>query len=147
MNQPAPPQGYRTAQISRPPAPSDDYATFWQRFAAFFFDVLVVGIGYSIVIAAFGLEEPTVSYGRIVLLAAYFGIGNGLGGTPFKRLSKLEVVDIDTNEPIGIGRGFLRYIGSMVSGMLLFLGYLWMIWDGDKQTWHDKFAKSVVVKR
>jgi uncharacterized RDD family membrane protein YckC len=25
------------------------------------------------------------------------------------------------------------------------LGYLWMLWDKERQTWHDKFANSVVV--
>ena len=27
----------------------------------------------------------------------------------------------------------------------LFLGYFWMLWDREKQTWHDKMAGSVVV--
>jgi uncharacterized RDD family membrane protein YckC len=25
------------------------------------------------------------------------------------------------------------------------LGYLWMLWDSEKQTWHDKAANAVVV--
>ena len=41
--------------------------------------------------------------------------------------------------------GVIRYIGRIVSGIVIFLGYLWMIWDGEKQTWHDKMAGSVVV--
>ncbi|HZQ16865.1 MAG TPA: hypothetical protein VFA82_08850 [Gaiellaceae bacterium] len=27
----------------------------------------------------------------------------------------------------------------------IFPGYFWMLWDGEKQTFHDKFAGSVVV--
>jgi uncharacterized RDD family membrane protein YckC len=36
---------------------------------------------------------------------------------------------------------------SYVSQLALLLGYLWMLWDPNKQTWHDKVAQSVVVKR
>jgi uncharacterized RDD family membrane protein YckC len=34
---------------------------------------------------------------------------------------------------------------SIVSAVVFLLGYLWMIWDSEKQTWHDKVAGSVVV--
>jgi len=27
----------------------------------------------------------------------------------------------------------------------LLIGYLWMLWDDEKQTWHDKVVGSVVV--
>jgi uncharacterized RDD family membrane protein YckC len=26
------------------------------------------------------------------------------------------------------------------------LGYLWMLWDKEKQTWHDKIIGSIVVR-
>jgi uncharacterized RDD family membrane protein YckC len=35
---------------------------------------------------------------------------------------------------------------KLVSGVALGLGYLWMLWDPNKQTWHDKVAKTYVVK-
>ena len=35
---------------------------------------------------------------------------------------------------------------KLVSGAVLGLGYLWMLWDAEKQTWHDKVAKTYVVK-
>jgi uncharacterized RDD family membrane protein YckC len=34
---------------------------------------------------------------------------------------------------------------SIVSAIVFLLGYLWMLWDPEKQTWHDKAAGSVVV--
>ena len=39
----------------------------------------------------------------------------------------------------------LRYFASILSGIALGIGYLWMIWDPKKQTWHDRIAKTVVV--
>ncbi len=32
-----------------------------------------------------------------------------------------------------------------MSAIVLLLGYLWMLWDKENQTWHDKMATSVVV--
>lgn len=40
---------------------------------------------------------------------------------------------------------FLRWLVSIPSFFVLFLGYLWMLWDGEKQSWHDKAAGSVVI--
>jgi uncharacterized RDD family membrane protein YckC len=31
------------------------------------------------------------------------------------------------------------------SAFFFYIGYLWMLWDREKQTWHDKVARSVVV--
>jgi uncharacterized RDD family membrane protein YckC len=49
--------------------------------------------------------------------------------------------------PIGYTRGFLRYIGRIISSLPIGLGYFWMLWDPQKQTWHDKIANSVVVRQ
>jgi uncharacterized RDD family membrane protein YckC len=34
----------------------------------------------------------------------------------------------------------------VISSNILYLGFLWMLWDGDRQTWHDKIAGTVVIK-
>ena len=38
--------------------------------------------------------------------------------------------------------GMIAYVRS---ASFFLLGYLWMLWDKEKQTWQDKFAGSVVV--
>jgi hypothetical protein len=35
---------------------------------------------------------------------------------------------------------------NIFSSAIFYLGYLWMLWDDKKQTWHDKVVNSVVVK-
>jgi uncharacterized RDD family membrane protein YckC len=58
----------------------------------------------------------------------------------------IKVVDKFTGQPIGPGRAFVRYlVASVASGAICGLGYLWMLWDGEKQTWHDKVANSYVI--
>lgn len=40
----------------------------------------------------------------------------------------------------------MRGLASALSIIVFFLGFLWMLLDGDKQTWHDKIAGTVVVR-
>lgn len=49
--------------------------------------------------------------------------------------------------PISAGRARGRSLfAALVSGKVFYLGYLWMLWDPRKQTWHDKVAKTYVVE-
>jgi uncharacterized RDD family membrane protein YckC len=57
----------------------------------------------------------------------------------------IKVVSTD-GSPITIGKAVLRYIGYIVSSLIFCLGFLWVIWDADKQGWHDKIAGTYVVK-
>ena len=68
------------------------------------------------------------------------------GATPGKKLMKIRVVNKDTKEVPGILKAFLREIvGKFVSSVFFFLGYLWAVWDKEKQTWHDKIAGTIVI--
>ena len=44
------------------------------------------------------------------------------------------------------GQATGRYFGKILSTVILFIGYLMMIWDEKKQTLHDKMANTLVVK-
>lgn len=46
---------------------------------------------------------------------------------------------------LSFGRAILRMVGSYVAGLALFIGFLWALFDGRHQGWHDKLAGSVVV--
>lgn len=71
--------------------------------------------------------------------------GSGPGQTLGKRALSIRVIDYRTGGPIGFGRGAIRYVGRILSSIPIALGFLWMIWDREKQTWHDKVATTVVV--
>jgi uncharacterized RDD family membrane protein YckC len=119
---------------------------FWRRFAAALIDALVVGVSTTIlrVILGFAAGEGI----GILLAFGYYTYFHGrTGQTPGDAVMSIRVIDFrdGTGEPIGYGRAFLRCLVSIVSGFVLVLGYLWMLWDGEKQTWHDKAAGSVVV--
>jgi uncharacterized RDD family membrane protein YckC len=69
------------------------------------------------------------------------------GQTIGAKATGIRVQHMRTGLPIGfwpaVGRIIFR---SFVSGWFCFLGFLWMLWDDRKQTWHDKVADSVVIK-
>ena len=97
-----------------------------------------------------GLLVPypaVTALGFIVVWVTYFTLldGGPNGQTIGRMALGIHVVDIDGGGPIGYGRGFIRTLGRIPSELVLALGYFWMLWDGEKQGWHDKMARSVVV--
>ena len=117
---------------------------FWRRFGAVFIDDIILGV------IAFVLIELLKGGGYalgFILAISYFSYfeGGPRGQTPGKRLLGIRVVDYDTGGTIGYGRAAIRYVTSIVSALIIYIGYLWMLWDREKQCWHDKTANSVVV--
>ena len=121
-------------------------ASFGRRLVAYIVDSILFGILYGILLAALG-RGPAYGLTLIGGLAyfAYFE-GSASGQTPGKRLLGIRVYDFGAGGGgIGFGRGVIRYIGRLLSGIPCALGYLWMLWDKEKQTWSDKIATTVVV--
>jgi len=120
-------------------------AGFWRRFAGAFIDGIVVGIANGILNSIAG-NGAGIGLGLLVS-AAYFTafIGAERGQTLGQMALGIRVVGLDTGGSIGYGRAFLRWIVSIVSAAVILLGYLWMLWDKEKQCWHDKAANDVVV--
>jgi uncharacterized RDD family membrane protein YckC len=120
-------------------------AGFWRRFAAALIDGIVIGVVNGILGALFGNAGRGLG---ILVSLAYFTYFHGkTGQTPGNAVLGIRVVDVRERigEPIGYGRAFLRWLVSLVSAIVFLLGYLWMLWDPRKQTWHDKAAGSLPV--
>ena len=66
------------------------------------------------------------------------------GQTPGKSVVGIKVVKADGSE-LSDTDAFIRAIGYHVSALLCGLGYIWAIFDGNNQTWHDKLAGTYVV--
>ncbi|AVG14705.1 RDD family protein [Chromobacterium vaccinii] len=67
--------------------------------------------------------------------------------TPGKMMLGARVVDADTGAPLTLGQATLRYLGYFVSIIPFCLGLVWVGIDARKQGWHDKLARTVVVRR
>jgi uncharacterized RDD family membrane protein YckC len=98
--------------------------------------LLAFGIAAIVLgIAALLLYEP--------LLTARTGEGNGQ--TVGKRVAGVRITDRQGG-PITAGQAWGRSLfKGFVSDSFCYLGYLWMLWDGQKQTWHDKVASTYVL--
>jgi uncharacterized RDD family membrane protein YckC len=125
--------------------PSGPRASFLQRLGAALIDAILVGVVVTLLEAVLGRGLGGL-FG-IALGIGYYGYleGSASGQTIGKRALGIRVYDFRAGGAIGTSRGILRYFARILSTIPLLLGYFWMLWDAEKQTWHDKIAGSVVV--
>jgi uncharacterized RDD family membrane protein YckC len=68
------------------------------------------------------------------------------GQNPGKAIVGLRVIGTD-GRAVRTGGMFVRGLAALVAGLIpLYLDDLWMLWDRDAQTLHDKLVNTVVVK-
>ncbi len=144
-SQPPPGTEWQAATPAPTGKPSGPRSGFWRRFAAAFVDGLVLAIPNTIFVAA--LDYATANLLSLIVGMSYFTYfeGGPTGQTLGKRALGIRVIDFKGGGPIGYGRGLVRYIARFLSAIVFFLGYFWMLWDPEKQTWQDKIAGTVVV--
>ena len=92
---------------------------------------MIIGLGLLGVVA-FG-----VLYSRAIAKNGQF-VGHKAVG--------VRIVDATTGGNIGAGKAFFRYfIGHWIDGFC-YVGYLWPLWDKNKQTFADKIFGTYSVK-
>lgn len=133
------------------------YAPHIRRIAAAMIDgaiVSLIGIGISYSLGTNPFADPntnsmtTIDKILTIVMSAFYLIGFWVaqnGQTPGKRMMNLRIVRED-GKPIDVFTGIIRYFGSWVSVAVLDLGYVWILFDGRHQGWHDKLARTVVVE-
>lgn len=127
-------------------------AGFWLRFIANICDgimVSIVSIPFAIISASTTGTAAAISQSSQFVVSFFvlaYWIGNQ-GGSPLRRKLGVFILDQDDGSFIGQPRAALRIMMSWVSGIVFLLGYLAMLRSPQSQTWHDRVAHSVVVKR
>jgi uncharacterized RDD family membrane protein YckC len=115
-------------------------ASFLERAGAFFIDVLAVAIFMSV----FGdMESPRPFFLLLLVYHVVFWTlkATTIGGILFN----LRVIKTD-GTPVGFGDATIRGLSAILSLVVLFLGAIWILFDPDRQAWHDRFAGTFVVK-
>ncbi|HEX2854671.1 MAG TPA: RDD family protein [Opitutaceae bacterium] len=110
---------------------------FWLRLGALVIDLILIGVIFGPIGA--GAFIP-------VAIAAYAGImwkthGTTIGGL----ICGLRVVRLD-DRPIDWPTAIVRALGCFVSLVVAGLGFVWVAFDDEKQSWHDKIAGTTVVR-
>ncbi|CAD6493582.1 MAG: RDD family protein [Candidatus Argoarchaeum ethanivorans] len=128
--------GARISEISM------EKASAGARFGSYILDSIIVGVmGF---ILGFVLE-PIASFLGLLISVGYYTYFFGNGQTLGMKAAKIKLCGTDGTYPIGYAKGFLRWIGMIISGLVIGLGYLWILIDENKQGWHDKIAGTYVV--
>ncbi|MDP8978136.1 MAG: RDD family protein [Actinomycetota bacterium] len=130
--------------------PPGAIAGFWVRFLGALLDGLLLSAVVWLLTLPFGADAGS---GRNTLQWIVGGVyftylhATPAGQTVGNRVVGVRIVDADGGGSIPYSRALIRYLMSIVSGIPLALGYLWMLWDQPlRQTWHDKVARTMVVR-
>ena len=120
------------------------YAGFWERFGAAFIDGCVLIIPNYFLLYTMG---PIGNLFSLVMAWLYFAIqeSSASQATLGKKAMGLKVTTLDA-ERITFGQASGRHFGKYLSCIILFIGYLMMLWDENKQTLHDKMANTIIIK-
>ncbi len=148
-----------TLQVGRYPR----MAGFWERFAAFLLDSLILGLAVGILAVIFGM--PSWIFGSdnlrvfsifsniFVLLCVYISpllystyFLTQKGATLGRMAMNIKVVQETSLKNLTIQKAIIRALMSFVSSIPLSLGYTWYFMSDKRQTWHDAVAGSYVVK-
>lgn len=145
------------------------YAGFGKRFAAAILDSLILYFAnWMLVENLFGLGMPSgfafgyefnysdwISTMASYTMASYainwlyhaFLESSNQQGTIGKLVLGIIVVDENTGGRISFAKATGRYFGKILSGLILAIGYLMMLWSPKEQTLHDILAKTLVVRK
>ena len=137
-----------------------EYAGFWLRFAAWLIDsVLVSTVAWIIIIpTVFVFADISLTgfaiwfffvLGIIYILPwLYYALmeASSKQGTLGKMVVGIIVTD-EAGNRISFGRATGRYFGKILSGLIIYIGYLMIAFTGKKQGLHDILARTLVVKK
>ena len=138
----APPPAAAPAEPAAPLADASmERAGFWIRTAALVLDLILVGIVGSLL--PFWRHDGHV---HLLLMAVYGAVmwrykATTIGGV----VCHLRVVRMD-GRAIDWPTAGARALGCFLSLAVAGLGFLWVVFDPERQSWHDKIAGTVVVR-
>ncbi len=135
---------------------------FGRRFLAYFIDGIILWIvqlilgvcaGAVLVAMAEAGEDAAIALNLLInCVALLISVGYFVvfwattSQTPGKMAMGIKIIGVD-GTPVSWGKAFLRYIGYIVSGLVLSLGFIWIAFDSKRQGWHDKIAGTYVVRK
>ena len=159
----APPPAPPTEWAPPPPAPTGPtgdlrYAGFWIRVVAYILDGIVLVVisaalgpllgqqAVSIENGTYTLNYTSTAVSGLVGLLYFVGFWAWRGQSPGMIPFNMRIVMASDGSKVDVVRSLLRYVGLIISFVVLFLGVIWVAFDRRKQGWHDKIAGTVVVR-
>jgi uncharacterized RDD family membrane protein YckC len=119
-------------------------ASFVERLAALVLDAIAV-----VIIAQLLSLDRSGDFGdRLMVFFAlvyHVGFWTWKGTTPGGMICQLRVARLD-GKPLEFAEALVRGLTGIFSLAVAGLGFFWMLWDPEGQTWHDRVAGTYVVK-
>ncbi len=115
------------------------------RFVALFIDSILVGI----IGGVFGVNDQWF-LGGVVGFAVGVGyqwlfLTRNDGQTPGKMVVGIRVIKTD-GSAFTFTDALMRYVGYLINSAALGIGWFWAFFDENRQGWHDKLARTYVVR-
>jgi uncharacterized RDD family membrane protein YckC len=139
--------GPATAPVGVPPvvaapiivsAATLNRAGFWIRIAASALDALLVAVAVNLLP---NILEPNF----LLAYAAYCIVLWALKGTTIGGIvCNLKVVRLN-DQPVDWSTALVRALGGFLSLFAAGIGFIWVAFDDQRQSWHDKIAGTTVV--
>ncbi len=146
MENDAPPPLNPDPAPAAPQAAAPDFsAGFWLRAGAYMIDGILVAIASVILNLILPASVSVVA--RLLLSAGYFTLMpvHVQGRTLGKMAAGVAIVR-DDGSPLTYGRAFARWLGYLVSGITLCLGFVCAAFTPRKRALHDYIADTRVVR-
>jgi uncharacterized RDD family membrane protein YckC len=146
-------------------------SNFWWRLLAYIIDYIVVLLALMILLLGSGLiltytggnssEHETVIRGTstadtdlflklfVLIMLTFYNAAfeaTRLQGSIGKIICKLKVVNA-AGERISFGTALGRNFGKILSSMVCGMGFFSVLWDKNKQGWHDHLAKAFIIRK
>jgi uncharacterized RDD family membrane protein YckC len=130
-------------------------ASLDERRRALVIDAACLAFAYGGFLALFGslggqftlskLSAAICFFTFAFVYVQYFGLFTVFGGsTPGMMVSGLQVASFTGDVPTP-RQYMLRAAGYMLSAGTCFLGFLWVLWDEDGLTWHDRLSRTYLT--
>ena len=112
--------------------------------AGFFLRLIALLID-SVLFWAMGFVFRNGIFGVLYIVYETVLVSQWGGHTIGKKIMGIRVVP-DSGGQVNWVKAFIRSISKILSAVVIYLGFLWMLWDEKSQTWHDKLAETYVIQ-
>ena len=120
-------------------------AGFWLRIGASLLDVIMVAVLCGLLNGVFSwflrVNNSFPFWFAVYNIAMWATKGTTIGGI----ICNLRVVRLD-DRPIDWGVAIVRGLGGFLSLVVGGMGFIWVAFDDEKQSWHDKIAGTTIVQ-
>ncbi len=134
-----------TALVQLPPvisAATLPRAGFWHRFLASLLDAIIVGMAFGLLRSMWhGVGGIFPFWFAVYCVIMWATKATTIGGI----ICGLKVVRLD-DRPLDWGVAIVRALSAFLSLAVAGLGFIWVAFDDEKQSWHDKIAGTTIVR-